>query len=210
MENPAYVTSFLAHCSNVSSVKVWYATTQFLHFVLGKESREYGCGEVRHMFSGKLRECGVSMRSIDVYPYSGDVGLELFKEYLPSTSGMTLRPHGHEYFFEGLPMPKFPSFEKLDSLHLDCINLGWMAYNGRNFDKFSAEQTELPPTLTTLEWQNRNSLELRKFIPKLERLDRLEYLLIGHADFSGRDFNDLVKWMRRMPRLQYLVGVGYI
>lgn len=65
----------------------------------------------------------------------------------------------------------------------------------------------LPPNLTTLEWQNRSETELRQFLPKLNTLQNLEYLLIGHADFKISDFDEFLESIQisRMKNLQYLV-----
>lgn len=67
---------------------------------------------------------------------------------------------------------------------------------------------ELPITLTTLEWQSRNDTEFIKFLPKLERLKNLQFLLLGHSEFRLNDFNKFISLTSfyRMPNLQYLVN----
>ena len=106
---------------------------------------------------------------------------------------MTLRPHGQEHFFDGLALEQLPDFAALDALHLDSINLGDAAL--------------LPQSLTTLEWQSRNGAQLRRFLPKLKRLAHLEYLMIGHSEFTAADLQLLISLIsnRQMPQLQYLV-----
>lgn len=76
--------------------------------------------------------------------------------------------------------------------------------------QFIADEVELPETLTTLEWQNRNVAEFRRFMPKLARLRRLQFLLLAHADFVDEDFQRFVglTHYRRMPDLNCLVGFG--
>ncbi|VDN38187.1 unnamed protein product [Gongylonema pulchrum] len=41
----------------------------------------------------------------------------------PDLTGMTMRPHGQEFFWSGLDMYTFPKFTKMDTLMLDGFNI---------------------------------------------------------------------------------------
>ncbi|KAH7728272.1 hypothetical protein AAVH_04516 [Aphelenchoides avenae] len=149
--------SVFTHCPKSSSVKIWYSSLEFVRVILRN-----------------LRDCGVRMRCVDIYPYSNEVGLELFHEYLPEVPGITMRPHGNDYFFSGLELNDFPKFQHVDTLHVDSFNLG--------------PDAELPQSVTSLEWSNRNLAVFKEFIPKLQKLKLLEYLLIAHAEPNAEEF----------------------
>uniref|UniRef100_A0A914C0H5 F-box domain-containing protein n=1 Tax=Acrobeloides nanus TaxID=290746 RepID=A0A914C0H5_9BILA len=171
-----YLKNIFAHCPAVNSVKVWYSKREFAQTVLEK-----------------LKECEVKMRCIDIFPYSADVSIELFHEYLPNLTGITMRPHGTDYFWSGLNLNTFPAFEKLDTLILDSFNL--------------AGDVELPESITTLEWHNRREGSFADLRARLKKLKRLEYLQVGHADFSNDDFIKFVDAVHvsNLPKLQYLM-----
>lgn len=65
----------------------------------------------------------------------------------------------------------------------------------------------MPITLTTLEWQSRNDSEFIKFLPKLEHLKNLQFLLLGHSEFRLADFEKFISLIhfRQMANMQYLV-----
>uniref|UniRef100_A0A0M3IGD4 Beta-lactamase domain-containing protein n=1 Tax=Ascaris lumbricoides TaxID=6252 RepID=A0A0M3IGD4_ASCLU len=87
----------------------------------------------------------------------------------PELTGMTMRPHGQDYFWSGLDLTSFPSFEKMDTLMLDGFNILVM--------------------------------------PKLKSLVNLEYLMLGHAEFSNsEEFDAFLTTIssENLPRLQYL------
>ncbi|KAI1716318.1 F-box domain protein [Ditylenchus destructor] len=174
--NPDQLSNFLVHCSVISSVKLWFESTKFVKYALEQ-----------------LKNCNVRMRTVDIYPYSDDVGIEHLEEYIPNVTGITMRPHASKFFFSGISLDRFPNFSKLETLRLDSISLG--------------EETRLPESINTLEWQNRNFDEFRKFLPKLEKLPELENLIIGHAEFCGDDFNNFIQLIqsRRMKHLKYLI-----
>ncbi|KAI1724444.1 F-box domain protein [Ditylenchus destructor] len=141
----------------------------------------------------QLKNCNVRMRTVDIYPYADGVGIEHFEENLPNVTGITMRPHASKFFFSGISLKHFPNFLQLDTLRLDSISLG--------------EETRLPESINTLEWQNRNFDEFRRFLPKLEKLPELENLIIGHAEFCGDDFSNFIQLIqsRRMKHLKYLI-----
>lgn len=65
----------------------------------------------------------------------------------------------------------------------------------------------MPESLTTLEWHNRRDGAFNDLRPKLKRLPKLEYLQMGHADFTMDDFTKFLEIVNvsNLPKLQYLV-----
>uniref|UniRef100_A0A914PHJ2 F-box domain-containing protein n=1 Tax=Panagrolaimus davidi TaxID=227884 RepID=A0A914PHJ2_9BILA len=104
-DNEALV-GVLLHVSEASSIKIWYNTPEFAKMVLEK-----------------IVEVGVKTKSVDIFPYSKEVGIDVFHELLPNLNAITMRPHGTDYFWQGLDLFSFPKFEKLDTLILDSFNL---------------------------------------------------------------------------------------
>ncbi|VDO40426.1 unnamed protein product [Brugia timori] len=111
----------------------------------------------------------------------------------PDLTGMTMRPHGQEFFWSGLDMYSFPKFTKMDTLMLDGFNI--------------KPEVFLPESLTTLEWLNRSGKFLR-IMPKLKYLVNLEYLMLGHAEFlDTNEFDSFLQVIssENLPKLQYLI-----
>uniref|UniRef100_A0A915CNI5 Uncharacterized protein n=1 Tax=Ditylenchus dipsaci TaxID=166011 RepID=A0A915CNI5_9BILA len=172
----------LLHCSVSSSVKIWYNSMEFVKCILER-----------------LRQANVKMRSLDVYPYSDQVGMSYFKEFMPNITGMTMRPHAKDFFFSGLPLER--------------------------------ANVELPKSLTTLEWQNRNVEEFRRFLPnsrdfaqfidliQLSKMNNLRYLLFKFSKLENLDVCSSVayrNYSKLLGRLQFLKfdlcygDIGYI
>jgi hypothetical protein len=63
-------------------------------------------------------------------------------------------------------------------LYIDSFNLG--------------KNVELPPSITSLEWSNRNCEVFKDFIPKLAKLKRLEYLSVAHAEPAKEELSDFL------------------
>jgi hypothetical protein len=137
----------------------------------------------------------VKLASLDIYPYSHEVGASMVHEYLPELKNIAMRPHKSEYFFHGLALEHFPSFSNLQSLNLDSFNF--------------VDQAQFPSGLKNLDWQCRNENSLNQFIGRLEPLRQLEYLTIGHANLDSLHFLRLIQsigsW--NMGSLAYLVGI---
>ncbi len=132
------------------------------------------------------------LKCLDVYPYSAGLPLGLIQEKLPELTAMTLRPHGQGFFWDGLLLPTFPNFQYLDTLILDSVNL--------------EESAQLPPSITQLEWSNRREERFLDFLPKLEHLHRLEYLLLGHVDFARDDvLNQFLQVCSGLLELHFIV-----
>ncbi|VBB29009.1 unnamed protein product [Acanthocheilonema viteae] len=145
--------------------------------------------------AGKLKQAKIRMRCLDLYPYNTEKALEQAFSSFPDLTGMTMRPHGQEFFWSGLDMYSFPKFTKMDTLMLDGFNI--------------SEQPDvfLPESLTTLEWLNRSGKFLR-IMPKLRYLVNLEYLMLGHAEFlDTHEFDSFLQVIssENLPKLQYLI-----
>ena len=71
---------------------------------------------------------------------------------------------------------------------------------------------ELPESITTLEWHNRREGSFIDLRSRLHKLKRLEYLQVGHAEFSNEDFIKFAKTVQasNLPKLQYLVKWGQL
>ena len=65
---------------------------------------------------------------------------------------------------------------------------------------------ELPESITTFEWHNRNEASFPEVLPKLQKLKKLEYLHIGHTDLMTV-WTDFLKTIseENMPNLSYLM-----
>uniref|UniRef100_A0A8R1XRB0 F-box domain-containing protein n=1 Tax=Onchocerca volvulus TaxID=6282 RepID=A0A8R1XRB0_ONCVO len=166
----------LKHCRIISSVKIWFADATFAGKVLKK-----------------LKQAKIRMRCLDLYPYNTEKALEQAFSSFPDLTGMTMRPHGQEYFWSGLDMYSFPKFTKMDTLMLDGFNI--------------KPEVFLPESLTTLEWLNRSGKFLR-IMPKLRYLVNLEYLMLGHAEFlDTQEFDSFLQVISsdNLPKLQYLI-----
>lgn len=166
----------LKHCRIISSVKIWFADAIFAGKVLKK-----------------LKEAKIRMRCLDLYPYNTEKALEQAFSSFPDLTGMTMRPHGQEFFWSGLDMYSFPKFTKMDTLMLDGFNI--------------KPEVFLPESLTTLEWLNRSGKFLR-IMPKLKYLVNLEYLMLGHAEFlDTNEFDSFLQVIssENLPKLQYLI-----
>lgn len=171
-----YLSVALKHCRTISSVKIWFADAAF-------------AGEVLR----RLKEVKIRMRCLDLYPYHTEKALEQAFNSFPDLTGMTMRPHGQEFFWSGLDMYSFPKFTKMDTLMLDGFNI--------------KPEVFLPESLTTLEWLNRSGKFLR-VMPKLRYLVNLEYLMLGHAEFLDTDeFDSFLRVIssENLPKLQYLI-----
>uniref|UniRef100_A0AC34F4Z5 F-box domain-containing protein n=1 Tax=Panagrolaimus sp. ES5 TaxID=591445 RepID=A0AC34F4Z5_9BILA len=164
----------LLHVSEPSSIKIWYNAPQFAKMVLEK-----------------IVEVGVKAKCVDIFPYSKDVGIEVFYEQLPNLTAITMRPHGTDYFWQGLDLYSFPKFENLDTLVLDSFNL--------------RGDLELPENIATFEFQNRRDGSFIEILPKLSKLKKLEYLHVGHANFENT-WPELVNAIHsdKCPNLTYL------
>uniref|UniRef100_A0A9J2PVF9 F-box domain-containing protein n=1 Tax=Ascaris lumbricoides TaxID=6252 RepID=A0A9J2PVF9_ASCLU len=179
--NSEMLLTILQHCHSVSSVKIWFSSSSF-------------AGGVLKM----LKQMNIKMRCLDLYPYRAEEALDEAFAAFPELTGMTMRPHGQDYFWSGLDLTSFPSFEKMDTLMLDGFNI--------HPDVF------LPESLTTLEWLNRSGHFL-VVMPKLKSLVNLEYLMLGHAEFSNsEEFDAFLTTIssENLPRLQYLVTSGRV
>uniref|UniRef100_A0A915PXP1 F-box domain-containing protein n=1 Tax=Setaria digitata TaxID=48799 RepID=A0A915PXP1_9BILA len=166
----------LRHCRIISSVKIWFADAAFAGKVLKK-----------------LKQAKIRMRCLDLYPYNTEKALEQAFISFPDLTGMTMRPHGQEFFWSGLDMYSFPKFTKMDTLMLDGFNI--------------KPEVFLPESLTTLEWLNRSGKFLR-IMPKLRYLVNLEYLMLGHAEFlDTAEFDSFLQVISsdNLPKLQYLI-----
>uniref|UniRef100_A0A0N5B672 F-box domain-containing protein n=1 Tax=Strongyloides papillosus TaxID=174720 RepID=A0A0N5B672_STREA len=169
--------SVFMHCSQPSSVKLWYSKRNFAKTV-------YDC----------IKESKVKLRCLDVYPYSSDLGLSYIYDYLPDLTGMTMRPHGPQFFWSGLDVETFPNFAKMETLLLDSFNVG--------------VNTELPPNLHTFEWLNRGEGKFSEILPKIKKLSKLEYLMLGHAEIlSNNEFIEFISSIssKNLPLLQYII-----
>uniref|UniRef100_A0A914YTX1 F-box domain-containing protein n=1 Tax=Panagrolaimus superbus TaxID=310955 RepID=A0A914YTX1_9BILA len=164
----------LLHVSEPSSIKIWYNTPKFAKMILEK-----------------IAEIGVKTKCVDIFPYSKEVGIEVFYEQLPNLTAITMRPHGTDYFWQGLDLYSFPKFESLDTLVLDSFNL--------------RGDLELPENISTFEFQNRRDGSFIEILPKLSKLKKLEYLHVGHADFQNT-WPDLIDAIHsdKCPNLMYL------
>ncbi|VDM46418.1 unnamed protein product [Toxocara canis] len=177
IDNADMLLTILQHCHSVSSVKIWFWSSSF-------------AGEVLKM----LKQMNIKMRCLDLYPYRAEEALDEAFAAFPDLTGMTMRPHGQDYFWSGLDLTSFPRFGKMDTLMLDGFNI--------HPDVF------LPESLTTLEWLNRSGHFL-VVMPKLKSLVNLEYLMLGHAEFSNsEEFDAFLTTIssENLPRLQYLVS----
>ncbi|VDM95377.1 unnamed protein product [Thelazia callipaeda] len=166
----------LLHCRIINSVKIWFADSIFAERILRK-----------------LKQAKVRMRCLDLYPYGTEKALKEAFSFFPELTGMTMRPHGQQFFWSGLNMDWFPTFSKLDTLLLDGFNI--------------RPEVSLPQSLTTLEWLNRSG-NFSHVIPKLSSLVNLEYLMLGHAEFLLPDeFDSFLQVIssENIPKLQYLV-----
>ncbi|CAG9539357.1 unnamed protein product [Cercopithifilaria johnstoni] len=171
-----YLLNVLKHCRIISSVKIWFADATFAGKVLRK-----------------LKQAKIRMRCLDLYPYNTEKALEQAFSSFPDLTGMTMRPHGQEFFWSGLDMCSFPKFTKMDTLMLDGFNI--------------KPEVFLPESLTTLEWLNRSGKFLR-IMPKLRYLVNLEYLMLGHAEFlDTHEFDSFLQVISsdNLPKLQYLI-----
>lgn len=77
-----------------------------------------------------------------------------------------------------------------------------------NYISLADPDVFLPESLTTLEWLNRSGHFL-VVMPKLKSLVNLEYLMLGHAEFSNsEEFDAFLTTIssENLPRLQYLVS----
>ncbi|VDK49953.1 unnamed protein product [Anisakis simplex] len=196
--------SILQHCHSVSSVKIWFWSSTFAgeilselcvwhHIFLIKLGIKLSPIQYWIRISEMLKQMNIKMRCLDLYPYRAEKALyEAFSTF-PDLTGMTMRPHGQDYFWTGLDLMSFPNFGKLDTLMLDGFNI--------HQDVF------LPKSLTTLEWLNRSG-HFMVIMPKLKALINLEYLMLGHAEFANSDeFDSFLKTIssENLPKLQYLV-----
>uniref|UniRef100_A0AC35TSH9 F-box domain-containing protein n=1 Tax=Rhabditophanes sp. KR3021 TaxID=114890 RepID=A0AC35TSH9_9BILA len=166
----------LAHCKRVTNVKIWYDNRFFLKSILSR-----------------LKESQIMIRCLDIYPYSDDVDTNVVHQYLPNLSGMSMRPHGAEFFWTGLDINEMPSFEGMESLLIENFNLN--------------TKTIFPPSLQSLEWINRNKTKIYQLLPKIKKLKQLKCLLIGHADMVDHgDLNSFAKSLssKYLPNLQCL------
>uniref|UniRef100_A0A0N4ZS89 F-box domain-containing protein n=1 Tax=Parastrongyloides trichosuri TaxID=131310 RepID=A0A0N4ZS89_PARTI len=169
--------SVFMHCNQPSSVKLWYSKRNFAKSV-------YDC----------IKESKVKLRCLDVYPYSSDLGLSYIYDYIPNLTGMTMRPHGPQFFWSGLDVETFPNFAKMETLLLDSFNVG--------------PNTELPPNLHTFEWLNRGEGRFNEILPKIKKLSKLEYLMLGHAEIlTNNEFINFISTISsdNLPSLQYII-----
>ncbi|KAM3727835.1 Methylmalonyl-CoA carboxyltransferase 5S subunit [Dirofilaria immitis] len=176
IDKDSYLLVALKHCRIISSVKIWFADAAFAGKVLRK-----------------LKQAKIRMRCLDLYPYNTEKALEQAFSSFPDLTGMTMRPHGQEFFWSGLDMYSFPKFTKMDTLMLDGFNI--------------KPEVFLPESLTTLEWLNRSGKFLR-IMPKLRYLVNLEYLMLGHAEFlDTHEFDSFLQVISsdNLPKLQYLI-----
>uniref|UniRef100_A0A1I7VG72 F-box domain-containing protein n=1 Tax=Loa loa TaxID=7209 RepID=A0A1I7VG72_LOALO len=176
IDKDSYLLIALKHCRIISSVKIWFADATFAGKVLKK-----------------LKQAKIRMRCLDLYPYNTEKALEQAFSSFPDLTGMTMRPHGQEFFWSGLDMYSFPKFTKMDTLMLDGFNI--------------KPEVFLPESLTTLEWLNRSGKFLR-IMPKLRYLVNLEYLMLGHAEFlDAQEFDSFLQVIssENLPKLQYLI-----
>uniref|UniRef100_A0A0M3IGD3 F-box/LRR-repeat protein n=1 Tax=Ascaris lumbricoides TaxID=6252 RepID=A0A0M3IGD3_ASCLU len=104
--NSEMLLTILQHCHSVSSVKIWFSSSSF-------------AGGVLKM----LKQMNIKMRCLDLYPYRAEEALDEAFAAFPELTGMTMRPHGQDYFWSGLDLTSFPSFEKMDTLMLDGFNI---------------------------------------------------------------------------------------
>ena len=63
-----HFSRLLQHCTVCSSVKLWYNTRAFVRDVMGALTLH--AFSLERPASGVLKQSGVKMRSLDVYPYS--------------------------------------------------------------------------------------------------------------------------------------------
>ncbi|KHN76169.1 hypothetical protein Tcan_05170 [Toxocara canis] len=233
IDNADMLLTILQHCHSVSSVKIWFWSSSF-------------AGEVLKM----LKQMNIKMRCLDLYPYRAEEALDEAFAAFPDLTGMTMRPHGQDYFWSGLDLTSFPRFGKMDTLMLDGFNIRmmlfqeealdeafaafpdltgmtmrphgqdyfWSGLDLTSFPRFGKMDTLmldgfnihpdvfLPESLTTLEWLNRSGHFL-VVMPKLKSLVNLEYLMLGHAEFSNsEEFDAFLTTIssENLPRLQYL------
>lgn len=106
LPNHEALVGILSHISSPSSVKIWYNHPEFAKTILQN-----------------LKDVNVKAKCVDIFPYSSRVELQYFYEYLPKLTGITMRPHGTDHFWDGLDLNYFPAFENLDTLILDSFNL---------------------------------------------------------------------------------------
>uniref|UniRef100_A0A915I9K8 Uncharacterized protein n=1 Tax=Romanomermis culicivorax TaxID=13658 RepID=A0A915I9K8_ROMCU len=138
-----------------------------------------------------LSEKCFKFHCLDLYPFNAHLPLrKLFVRY-PDLHALTLKPHGAEYFWNGMPLSHFPEdSRKLESLIIDSINI--------------AENVVLPPTLTYLEWTHRDDTKFFFFINKLCNCPKLNYLSISHVFMHELSQRILFDFFEHLPELMYL------
>lgn len=106
VDDVSKLKSVAAHVGVCNSLKLWFRTTDFVDYVLKT-----------------LADRNLRMRCLDLYPYGYTLPMHIVKERYPDVEALILRPHGADYFWNGMPFDEFPEFGALDSLILDSVTL---------------------------------------------------------------------------------------
>ena len=110
------LTVALTHVLAVTcNVKLWYHTEHFVKVVAGLLPY-LSLKKIDKNFSEILSSMPLSIRNVDLYPYSGIVPLTTIASHLPDVSTMVIRPHGTTYFYEALPITDVPDWNKMANL----------------------------------------------------------------------------------------------